>query len=232
MNQKIKCIFLFIILVLLINTGYNQTFEKLYITEEDDIVYDAVMIDSSTCIFALNKGNYESGSYITKIFKINVNTGFFIDSLTLQPSYQNYIFRGIFDLLKSNDTLIIGIGKFKLEYGNEEIQYILHIDNDLKIQFDTVSNIPEFSEIFQKSILSSDNLIVSVGREMDSLYKILSEKTIYGQLIRFQKYSYNTSHTASAVIDLPGINRYHLYFYLGILHSYYIISGHLKPTDF
>jgi hypothetical protein len=103
-----------IVLQFLVKTSDCQTFEKIYRSGEDELVYDAVLIDSATCLFALNSGNNSTGIYYTKFFTIDLQSGNFIDSLIIEPEFSGYYFTGIFDVLKANDSLFIGIGSFAL----------------------------------------------------------------------------------------------------------------------
>ena len=112
---------------------------------------------------------------------MDVHSGIFLDSITIEPYFENYYFQGIFDFLKYSDSLFIGIGKFMKNDPTTQIQYIVHINNDLQVIFDTVVDVPEINESFQKSILSSDNLIISVGKDMNGGgNKLLCEKTFTG----------------------------------------------------
>lgn len=233
MKSNLKTIFLTLTLVLIITlTIIGQTFEKYHRTPSDELVYDAQFIDSTVCIFPLNIGDFILDTYSVKFFKIDVQTGFFLDSISIEPYFEDYYFQGIFDFLKYNDSLFIGIGKFMKNDHTAQIQYIVHINNDLQVIFDTVVDVPEINESFQKSILSSDNLIISVGKDMNGGgNKLLCEKTIYGELVRYRNYVYMTPLTSTAVIDIPQKDEYHLFFYGGILHSFYTIDKDSLEID-
>jgi hypothetical protein len=211
---------------------YSQTFEKIIRTGADELVYDAQFIDSTICIFPLNIGDFTSDTYSAEFIKMEVQSGLFLDSLLIEPVFQDYYFRGIFDFLKCNDSLFIGIGKFRKTDQTAEIQYIVHINDNLQVTFDTVVDIPDINENLQKSILSSDNLIISVGRDMEPpAYKVLCEKNLNGELVRYHIYDYMTSLTATAVIDIPQKDKYHLFFYSGILHSFYVVDKDSLELD-
>ena len=206
--------------------GFAQTFEKYYRTIDDELVYDAQLFDSALCVFALNTGNFNSDIYATKIFKINTQTGKFTDSTLIEPTLQNSYFRGIFDLLKANDSLFIGIGKFGIYGSGEEIQYIVHFNNNLQILFDTIIDIPEIEERFQKTILTEDSKLVSVGTIINSYdnERLLCEKSFFGDSIRYETYSHPGSLTATCVVDIPHKNTYHMFIYAGIERAYNIIN--------
>ncbi len=216
--MSLKSIFI-VVIVLLVFTKIPvcQTFEKFYRTFEDELVYDAILLDSATCIFALNTGNFYTDTYLTKIFKIETQTGNIIYSISVEPTMQDYYFRGIFDLLKANNSLFLGIGKFGINGSGEEIQYIVHFNNNLQISFDTTINIPDIEERFQKTILSDDSKLVSVGTIINSYNyeKLLCEKNIFGDSIRYETYIHPYSLTATAVVDIPHKGTYHMFIYGG-----------------
>jgi len=216
-------------LIFLNFTTTSQTFEKFYSTPNDELVYDAILIDSISIVFALNKGDHWTDSYTTTLYKMNSLSGEFTDSLTVDPSIPNSIFRGVFDMLKINDTLFAGIGKSWTDI-NEESQYIVHFTHNLQLVFDTIVNIEGINERLQKTIIA-DNILVSGGMEVDSGFKVLVEKTTKGELIQFKKYSYPTSMTITALVDIPAVNKYHIYVYLGYQHAYSIIDKQTLDSD-
>jgi hypothetical protein len=233
MKTNLKTIFFTVPIIFIFSINTNgQTFEKNYRTPSDELVYDAQFIDSTVCIFPLNIGDFMLDTYSVKFFKIDVQTGFFLDSLVIEPLYQDHYFRGLFDFLKLNDSLYIGTGKFRRIDQTAEIQYIVHINNDLQVIFDTVVDMPVINENLQKSIISSDNSIISVGRDMNpGGNKILIERNIDGEFIRYMNYDYMTSLTATTIIDIPQKNKYHLFFWGGILHSFFIIDKNSLEID-
>ena len=206
-----------------LNHSISQTFEKFIATSLDEVVYDAQLSGSSECVFALNTGDFNDNTYYSKIFKINTNTGSFIDSLIIEPELQGFHFSGIFDLLKANDSLFIGIGKFNLDGGNEQFQYILHFNQNLDVVFDTIIDIPEINESLQKTILAQNSKLVSVGKIQNSSEILICEKTVFGDSIRHKTYN-EPSVTASTVVDMPPTNSYHIYIYMGDEHSFFIID--------
>lgn len=223
--MTLKSIFqLVIILIGFAKIPVSQTFEKYHRSFEDELVYDAILLDSTTCIFALNTGDFNYDTYYTKIFKIETQTGKLTDSTLIEPTLQNCYFRGVFDLLKANDSLFIGIGKFGIYGSSEEIQYIVHFNNNLQILFDTIIDIPEIEECFQKTILTEDSKLVSVGTIINSYdyERLLCEKTIFGDSIRYETYSHPYSLTATSVVDIPHKNKYHMFIYGG---------GEARPYD-
>jgi hypothetical protein len=226
-------LYLFFILALYAHPLLCQTFEKVYRTSEDELVYDAVMVDSTSCIFALNSGNNFTGIYYTKFFKIDLQSGFITDSLIIEPETPGYFFTGIFDVLKVNDSLFIGIGSFGLMGSSEQIQYIVHLDNHLQILYDTIIDIPDIVEISHKTIITENSKLVTVGKIANSVdYKrILCEKTLYGDSIRYETYSHPGSFTASTVLDIPHKNKYHMFIYGGIEKAINIIDKNTLERD-
>lgn len=224
MILKISYFFVSVFLLTFSRCLLSQTFEKLYKTSLDEIVYDAQLIDSNICIYPLNSGYFLSDTYTLKFFKIDTQSGIFLDSLIIDPYQENYFFRGLFDFLKYNDSLFIGIGKFMKDDYTAEIQYIIHINANLNVLFDTVSDIPDFNEKLQKSIINSTGELVSVGGQFDGGLELLCEKTIYGQFIRKQTYDHSGTHLFTAVVDIPHLNVYHTYVYMGTQHAYDIID--------
>lgn len=194
---------------------YSQTFEKNYRTFEDELVYDAILLDSTTCIFALNSGNFNNDIYSTKLFSIETQTGNIIDSTFVEPTLPGHYFRGIFDVLKANDSLFVGIGKFATYESNEEIQYIVHFNNFLDITFDTTINIPDIDEEIQKTILTTEMKLVSVGRTLNDYLMLLCEKEINGDSIKYQLYDHPTALTATCAVDIDYKEKYHMFIYGG-----------------
>ncbi|MEZ5196919.1 MAG: T9SS type A sorting domain-containing protein [Bacteroidales bacterium] len=217
--------------VFLINFSICQTFEKIYRTSDDELVYGAALIDSTSCIFGLNSGSAYNDNYYTKIFKMDLQSGNLIDSLIIEPEFPGYYFRGIFDVLKVSDSLFIGIGKFKNNSGNEEIQYILHLNNYLKSDFDTIINIPEIEESSLRTIITQDSFLVSVGRTSVPYECLLCDKTIFGDSVRYEIYSHPYSYTASTVVNIPHKNKYHMFIYMGIEKAINIIDKATLERD-
>jgi len=226
-------ILIFVILVSNVHSLYCQTFEKIYRSNEDELVYDAIMIDTSFCLFALNSGNNSTGIYYTKFFKIDLQSGNLTDSLIIAPELSGYFFTGIFDLLKASDSLFIGIGGFGLMGSYAQIQYIVHLDNHLQFLYDTIVDIPDIEEISHKTIITENSKLVSVGTIVNSIeYKrIICEKTLYGDSLRYETYSHPGSFTASTVVDIPHKNKYHMFIYGGIEKAINLIDKTTLERD-
>jgi hypothetical protein len=224
-SDVIKFLTIPFITVLVSNLLPAQTYEKLISNFADELVYDAQFIDSTVCIFPMNTGDHLLDTYRVKFYKMDVQTGTLIDSLLVEPLHQGYYFRGIFDFLKYSDSLFIGIGHFMKVNQVEQLQYIIHLNHNLEMLFDTVVDLPEENELFQKTMLSTDGLIVSVGRDLNNQSnKILCEKTIYGEYLRHKKYVSSGSIMATTVVDLPQRNEYHMFFWGGLPHSFYLLD--------
>lgn len=230
MDSRHKILVLFI-LAFHVNFLFCQTFEKIYRTSDDELVFGAALLDSTSCIFGLNSGSAYNDTYYTKIFKIDLQSGNLIDSLIIEPEFPGYYFRGIFDVLKVSDSLFIGVGKFRNYSGSEEIQYILHLNNFLKSDFDTIINIPDIEEYSLRTIITQDSLLVSVGRTSGPYERLLCDKTIYGDSIRYEIYNHPYSYTASAVVDIPHKNKYHMFIYMGIEKAINIIDKATLERD-
>ncbi|MCF8369243.1 MAG: T9SS type A sorting domain-containing protein [Bacteroidales bacterium] len=181
-------------------------------------------------MFAINHGDYLTTNYATKILLLNTFTGKFMDSVLLNPYEPEFTFGGIADFLKVNDSLFIGIGNFIGNNENAEKQYILHINSNLNVVFDTIVD-TDMNEKIQKSIVTENGLIVSVGKEFDTWKIVLLERDYFGNFIRFEKYNHPTSLTATTVIDIPHKNKYHMFMYLGSDHPYDLIDKFSLEID-
>ena len=81
-------------------------------------------------------------------------------------------------------------------------------------------------EILHKTIITTDNKLVSVGKIANSYEyeRLLCEKTLFGDSIRYETYSHPGSYTSSTVIDIPHNNKYHMFMYGGIERAINIID--------
>jgi len=155
----------FIICLIIINNLSSQTFEKFIKNPQDEIVYDALLIEEPYVIFAYNYGITDQ-EYDATIFKMNYYTGEIVDKLNLEFSnYNEYRFNPIYQILLYQDTsYIITCSVDNNNTGDAQL-YLCHINTDLEITFDTIIGDLNKSDAFYDRILNSQNNIVLVGRE-------------------------------------------------------------------
>jgi hypothetical protein len=203
--KKIKCFLLMILVLLLKTLSYSQTFEKYYISELDDYVYDAVAINEEEVVFAVNSGDYATYNYQTKLIKMNHLTGEILESTEIPLNYGDYIFTGTSDLLLLHDSVLILIGTCYNPASSDYTLSLIHYNLTFDMLFDTILLGNNFRKL--EIHLHNDNLLYLTGFYQYTV-QFIEERDIYGNLIRQQTYNFD-AYLASAIIRTT--DQYHMY---------------------
>jgi hypothetical protein len=229
MKTKIKTIFITATIAYSITlTVVGQTFEKPLRTSQDDIVYCAVAINSEEVVFALNYGDYNSSDYDAKLFKISSQSGNFIDSINIDFNFSEYRLNSISNLFFIDQKIIL-IGHAQNINTLDKQIFLSHYDSNLELINNFMVGVDTINEWFWDVIYSSDSLFVFAGREVSGIIT-LEERDITGVLIR-RKTITSGGSLASTVIDIPSMNKYHLYHYWDTNHSFSVIDKDSLNVD-
>jgi hypothetical protein len=199
-----------------------QTFEKHLRTSEDDIVYCAVEINNVETVFVLNSGNYNNSDYFAKIFIINSHSGVYLDSTAIEFNYPEYKLIAFGNIFFTDQEKLVIIGQCENIYTNDKQIFIAHYTTNLELIDEFIVGSEEIDEWFFDVIYSSDSLLVFAGMQESGIVT-LEERDISGSLIRRNTYQQGGT-LASTIVDLPLINKYHLYQYWDTNHAFIIIN--------
>ncbi len=134
-----KNIILLILALQIASITKAQTFEKIIKNPNDEIVYDAVLIEEPYVLFAYNYGETDY-DYNAKVFKMNYYTGEIINSVDIDiSSYNEYRFNSIGNILNFHDTCFILLCSVINKNTDDRQLYICHLNSDLEKTFDTIS---------------------------------------------------------------------------------------------
>jgi hypothetical protein len=216
--RAVRVLLLFFATTLICTPTSSQTWEKYYMSEQDDYVNDALIINETEVVFAINKGVFDlpSGIYESKLVKLDLTTGEFTDSTDVTLQYNNFLLSGIIDLFLLNDSIIIAIGGcYNSNY--DYTFYIAHYSLDLELLYEAlVENFRSRYEIH----LFSDSIFYLTGMHQQFI-QFVEEIDIYGNLIRQQTYNFN-AHLASNIFRTS--EHYHMYLHFDTYHRYVLIN--------
>jgi|WetSurMetagenome_2_1015567.scaffolds.fasta_scaffold88959_2 hypothetical protein len=228
LNMK-KAIVFITLFQLLCGINFTQTFEKFERTLEDDIVYCAVAINSEEVVFALNYGDYNSSDYNAKLFRINSQNGDLVDSCNVEFYFSDYKLNQISDIFLINPNTIIIIGQCENINSNDKQIFIAQYTENLELIYGSIVGDELTDEWYFDVIYSSDSLFVFTGMEQSGIL-FLEERDIYGTLIRRNTYQPGGT-LASTLVEIPFINKYHLFQYWDTNHSFIIIDKDSLSLD-
>jgi len=230
MKSNLTTILLSFSLILIISiNSIAQTFEKHLRTSEDDIVYAALNFSDQEIVFVLNSGNYNNSDYYTKIFIINSQTGIYLDSTAIEFNYPEYKLNSISSIIFINQEKLIIIGQCENINTNDKQIFIAHYTTSLQLIDEFIVGSEEIDEWFFDVIYSSDSLLVFAGMEESGILT-LEERDISGNLIRRNTYQPGGT-LASTLVEMPFINKYHLYQYWDTNHAFIIINKDSLSID-
>jgi hypothetical protein len=209
--------------------GFTQTFEKYYRTNMDDIVYTAVSLDDNKVIFPLSSGDY-NGNYISKLYKMDIFTGEFIDSSSVISAGADYSLSSVGFISLIADSSIV-ITASATEYLSGDIQLFIGILNSaLELQFDTIVGDNSISDVFSDTKIINDQLICTGCRNpYGPRHTVVYVTDLEGNFIKEKEY-FGQGQLGSTLVDLPG-QKFHLYQYWDTNHSFNIIDKNTLETD-
>jgi len=208
--------------VILLNSLQGQTFEIKYSTDADDVVFDATFTDSIHATFILSSGTYASGSYSSKLFKLNIENSMFADSVEVKQTNEEYTYEWISKILITGANELTTIGRCRNNNTNDIQIFISRFTTDLEPIGDTIVGDPNLNENFFDVIFSSDSLLVFTGMRSPGLVW-LEERNVKGEFIRNMIYT-EQGYLGSTIIEIESLNKYHLYGYWDGDNPYYILN--------
>jgi len=219
----------FLILFFVINRqGFSQTFEKWYVTKNDDIAYDAVELDQSY-IITINSGSYFDENYDSKLIKLNLN-GELIDSLNMVIP-EGYKLYSTFRLFLLNDTILLTISPLKNNMGEIGIKFT-HISKNFDILYDTIVCDTVTTRQYYDFIIDNDSNVVAVGTNTWFEEFFISVYDVFGNTIGYNTYTdTQTGYLPSTIIDIPGRNVYHMYIYWSDDEYFFEINKETLQVD-
>lgn len=215
-----RLILLFIGIALNSLFSYTQTYEINITSPEDEVVFDAIQIDQNI-LFVLNHGVYD-GNYSSSLIYLNSITGEQVNKVEVEQMSSDYMFKGIFKILKINDNEFVVIGNC-LKYSTNDIQiFFAKYNLELELILDTIVGNTTTNEQVFDVIYSSDSLIVSVGMQQSGEL-LLEERDVDGVEVRSVIFEMG-GILSTTVMEVPEENTYHLYRYWDTDHSFYILN--------
>ncbi len=225
---KVAPLFFLILFIVFNRYGFSQTFEKWYVTENDDIAYDAVEINQ-TYIIPVNSGDYFAQNFSLKFLKLNFD-GEIIDSLSLTTS-SGYEMDPTFNVFPLNDSILLSICQIKNSTGETGFRFT-HISYNFELLYDTIVFDSITTRISFDIILDNDSNIVSVGYTVWFEEFFLSVYDIYGNNLKNGIYpNLQAGYLASTVMDIPDQNVYHMYSYWGNDEEFFEINKETLEID-
>jgi len=195
---------------------------------EDDIVYGALNSNDEETVFALNYGDYLTSDYNVIVYKINSNTGDYIDSCFIYFNYAAYKLNYVSNIFFIEQEVFILIGQCEnINTGDKQI-FIVKLNEGLEIIGEFIVGDEVIDEYFFDVIYSTDSLLVFSGK--DEMGITIEERDTEGNLIREKTYSQNGT-LASTLIEIPSLNKYHLFRYWDTNHSFNIIDKDSLNVD-
>jgi hypothetical protein len=210
-----------LIISLTIISSYNllsQTFETYYTTSADDYVYDAIIINNSETVFAINIGDFWGDDYQSKLIKINHFTGQLIDSVSIPFQETGFLLQGVSHLFYTSSSVIIAFSPVYDINNNIYASYFAHFNEEFDFIFDTLIS-GESRRIFDMHLFN-DSIFYLTGI-YEPFFQFIEERDLFGNLIRGNTFNFN-AHLSSTIYrtDL----HYHLYLHFDTYHRYALIS--------
>jgi hypothetical protein len=219
MPHSAKLTFL-IISISIINCSnlLSQTFELYYTTSADDYVHDAIIINDSETVFAVNTGDFWANDYQAKLIKINHFTGQLIDSVSIPFQRNGFLLQGINHLFYTSNGVLIAFSPVYDVNTNMFLLYLAHYNEDFEFIFDTL--ITGDNRMIFDMHLFNDSIFYLTGI-YEPFFQFIEERDLFGNLIRANTFNYN-AHLSSTIYRIN--QHYHLYLHFDTYHRYALVN--------
>jgi hypothetical protein len=205
---------LLLFFILISESIFTQTFEKIIRTDQDDFSYEAIELGNKYLYF-YSKGNYLNGD--TKGYAVIIDSlGNNYDIFHLND-YEDYFEESVLKAFIRNDSTLLCIRKLRNIFTNDLQLNLLELKynvSPMELVFDTIYGSNELSEYISDFEFTTDNKIIGAGRHLPE------QQNAIVSIIDLNDMSYNVWYydvpeaiLASTIMDIPEKNAYHVFMY-------------------